>query len=105
MEIKEARPGPPLLLPSLVSSDLQQDSSRRLPDSPTEGQNPFLQSKCVLKISSSTKALEKSAHVYMFIKRGGMSSSNLSGSIVLTEKMQCDVLFSSLKQKKRRETD
>lgn len=39
----------------------------------------------------------------MFIKRGGMSSSNLSGSIVLTEKMQCDVLFSSLKLKKKKE--
>lgn len=56
-----------------------------------QGQNPFLQSKCVLKISSLTAALEKFACIYMFIKHGKMSSSNLSWSdpIILTEKNAC----------------
>lgn len=72
-----------------------------------QGQNPFLQSKCVLKISSLTAALEKFACIYMFIKHGKMSSSNLSWSdpIILTEKICCVMRYSPSSELETKKVD
>lgn len=87
MEIKRTSSYPLPSLPSLVSSDLQQDSLQRLPDSPTESSG----SKSISAQWMCSEKIKFTRNLHVFTCTSQIGSKSF---LIRLDCKKCDTLFS-----------